>query len=252
MEGWARFHRQIFEWEWYTDPNTFRLFFHLVLMVNHTDNYWRGQLIKRGQKVTSYNKLSNQLDLSVQQIRTSIKKLESTHEITRTSTNKNTLITVVNYDIYQSEKKNSNKQSNKQSNNQITNEQQTNNNQITTNKNDKNDKNDNKKPKKKKDSLVSTKYTKEYEELYSIYPKNDGKSRGFKNYTTRLKEFTHEQLLNCVKAYKDNVKTKDKQYIKTISNFFGQDATFEDYINIKPKVKIDFSNDIIYEEVTYR
>lgn len=147
MQGWVKFHRRISQWEWYTDGNTFRVFFHLILMANHKPKKWRGVDIKRGQLVTSYRKLALALDLSTQQIRTALDKLEP-GEITRTATNKYTLINVENYDFYQDKEGESNKQSNRPA----TNEQQTNNNhsnkQITTNKNDKklknekNDKND--------------------------------------------------------------------------------------------------------------
>ena len=101
MQGWARYHRKIVDWEWYTDPNTFRLFFHLVLMANHEDAKWRGQEIKRGQHITSIHKLALALDLGDKQIRNALDKLKSTNEITTLGTNKNTVITVVNYSVYQ-------------------------------------------------------------------------------------------------------------------------------------------------------
>ena len=146
MQGWAKYHRQIINWEWYTDANTFRVFFHLVLIANHKDNKWRGIDVKRGQTITSYSKLGLALDLSVQQIRTALDKLEP-NEITRKTTNKYTLINIVNYSIYQDKKSEDNTHSNTQDNNQITNEQQSNNNQITTNKNEENE--DNEKNEKK-------------------------------------------------------------------------------------------------------
>ena len=101
MEGWARFHRKIEEWEWYTDSNTFRLFFHLVLKANHADGNWRGQEVKRGQHITSIGKLGDALDLSPKQIRLALDKLKNTGEIETLGTNRNTVITVVNYGFYQ-------------------------------------------------------------------------------------------------------------------------------------------------------
>ncbi len=134
MAGWVSFHRQIMKWEWYTDPNTFRLFFHLVLNANHEKGRWKGNDIERGQLITSSDKLAMQLELSRQQIRTALKKLESTNEITIKPTNKYTLVTVANYDFYQSEQG--------RATNNVTNEQPTNNHQITTNNNDNNKKNE--------------------------------------------------------------------------------------------------------------
>ena len=61
-----------------------------------------GQIIKRGQLITSQDKLAEELGLSRQQVRTALNKLEKTQEITKLSDNKGTLITVNNYDLYQS------------------------------------------------------------------------------------------------------------------------------------------------------
>ena len=127
MEGWICLYKKLINWEWYQDGNTCRLFIHLLLLANYEDKYWQGQLIKRGQLVTSLEHLSDDLGLSVQKIRTSIKKLKSTGEITSKATNKYTVITIERYEDYQSKEE-------KLTNN-ITNEQQTNNNQITTTNN---------------------------------------------------------------------------------------------------------------------
>ena len=80
-----------------------------------------GMGLKAGQFITSLNHLSEELGFSFQQIRTAIKKLESTGEITSKSTNKYTIITVVNWENFQSFED----ESNTESNNPITNEQQT-------------------------------------------------------------------------------------------------------------------------------
>lgn len=127
MEGWICLYKKLINWEWYQDGNTCRLFIHLLLLANYEDKYWQGQLIKRGQLVTSLEHLSDDLGLSVQQIRTSIKKLKSTGEITSKATNKYTLVTVERYEDYQSKEE--------KATNKITNEQQTNNKQITTTNN---------------------------------------------------------------------------------------------------------------------
>lgn len=144
MNGYVRIYRKIVDWEWYTDVNTKALFLHLILLANHDDKKWRGETVKRGELVTSYGNLASQTGLTFQQVRTCLKRLQSTNDITIKTTNKNTLIMVVKYDFYQSDEQTEIERINKQTNNQITNNQQSNNNQITTNKNDKNDKNDKK------------------------------------------------------------------------------------------------------------
>ena len=142
MEGWVKIHRKLLEWEWYRDNNVKIVFLHLLLVANHTEQKWRGLTIFRGQKLTSIEHLAKETNLSVMQVRTALKKLKSTNEITIETTNKNTLITIEKYNDYQLKEFENNKQNNKPYNNEITNEQQTNNKQITTNKNEKNIKND--------------------------------------------------------------------------------------------------------------
>lgn len=83
-----------------------------------------GETIPRGSFVTSLDSLAKELGLSVQEIRTALKHLISTGELTSKSTNKYRIITVVNYEMYQ--------QVNKQPNSPLTGNQQATNNQLTT------------------------------------------------------------------------------------------------------------------------
>ena len=95
-QGWIKFHRKFIKWEWYDDINTSRLFIHCLLRANHRNKKWRGIIIKKGQFITSLSKLSKETGLSLQQARTSISKLKSTHDLTHTPTSKYTLITLDN------------------------------------------------------------------------------------------------------------------------------------------------------------
>ncbi len=128
--GWIKLHRKLVQWEWYDDVNVRLLFFHCLLKSNYEDKNWKGQLIKRGSFITSIKNLSKEIGISEMKIRSAIKKLILTNEITIQTTNLNTMITVVCYDLYQSD--------NKQTNKPITNKQQTDNKRITTTKEVKN------------------------------------------------------------------------------------------------------------------
>lgn len=140
-QGWIKLHRSLLDWEWYDDANTFRLFLHLLLKANHKERAHRGALIKRGELVTGRIALSTELGLTEQQVRTSLNKLKLTNEITIKTTNKNSVITIVNYDLYQDVE--IEQPADKPTGNQrTTNEQPTDNQQITTNKNEKNIKNE--------------------------------------------------------------------------------------------------------------
>jgi len=131
--GWVKLHRQLLDWEWYSDINVCRLFTHCLLKANHKPKKWKGIIIESGSFVGSRDILSAETGLTIQQIRTAIIKLKSTGELTIKTNNRFTLFSITCWDNYQD--------SNQQDNQQITNKQPTDNQQITTNKNDKNDKN---------------------------------------------------------------------------------------------------------------
>ena len=137
MEGFVSLHRKMFNWGWYTHPTTSRLFIHLLLLANHTTKEWMGQTIQRGQLITGRKELAKQLKISEQSVRTSLKHLKSTNEITIKISNKFSLITVNNYDSYQI------------STNKLTNNQPATNQQLTTTNNDNNDNKKEKNIKKK-------------------------------------------------------------------------------------------------------
>lgn len=143
LNGWISLHRQMIEWEWYTDANTCRVFLHCLLKANHTEKTWRGIAIKRGQFLSSYDSIASELKLTRQKVRTSIGKLKVTNEITIVSNPQSTMFTVVQYDKYQTA---TGEATNDQPtiNQRITNKQPTDNQRVTTTNNDNNVNNDNK------------------------------------------------------------------------------------------------------------
>tara|TARA_R110000765_G_scaffold171343_2_gene276236 strand:- start:435 stop:1082 length:648 start_codon:yes stop_codon:yes gene_type:complete len=98
MIGFVKLSRDILQWEWYTQPTVSRVYFHLLLKANYEPKRWRGILVNRGQLITSLAHLSTDLDLSIQQIRTALDKLEKTNYITRKSHIRFTLLTLVAYE----------------------------------------------------------------------------------------------------------------------------------------------------------
>lgn len=99
--GFITIHRQILDWEWYRDINTFRLFVHLLLIANFTDGKFGGRTVKRGQVVTSLANLATQTSLSVHQVRVSLDHLLMTGEVTSEANSRYRVITIVKYDEYQ-------------------------------------------------------------------------------------------------------------------------------------------------------
>ena len=135
--GFIKIYRSMLDWEWWDDINTFRLFVTILMLANWKDKKWHGKKIKRGSLWTSLETLSDLSGLSVMQVRTSLKKLISTNEITSKVTNSGRLITVVNYARYQDYTESVTNEIT----NELTNEQQTDNKRITTTKEIKESKN---------------------------------------------------------------------------------------------------------------
>lgn len=110
MEGWISLYKKFVNWEWYQDTNVKSVFIHLLLLASYEDKKWQGRVVKRGQVIISSGNLASDLKLTRQQVRTALKKLQSTDEISVESTNKYLVITIEKYSDYQSALQNNNHQ----------------------------------------------------------------------------------------------------------------------------------------------
>lgn len=122
-QGFIFLHRRFLDWEWYGEPNMVALFIHILLSANYEPKRWKGIEVERGQFITSLQSLSDAIGVSVMKVRTCLKRLEETGEITAKTTNKYSIITICKYGSYQPQNSDTNKQ--------VTNKQQTDNKQIT-------------------------------------------------------------------------------------------------------------------------
>lgn len=134
LDGWVKNWRKIEDWGWYKTPHMAHLFQHLIRRANHAPKEWDGQVIERGQVVIGRAQLAKDTGVSERSIRTFIKRLKSTSEVTVKTTNKYSIITILNYSQYQGQ--DDSERPAKRPAKRPTNDQQT-----TTNKNDKNEKN---------------------------------------------------------------------------------------------------------------
>ena len=103
MQGFIKLHKQLKHWEWYKDANTMRVFIHCLINANFKDSNVIGTNVLRGQLLAGRELLAEELGLSISNVRTSLKKLQSTGEISITSNRRGTIITINNYDSYQVE-----------------------------------------------------------------------------------------------------------------------------------------------------
>ena len=101
MKGFIKIHRTLSSWQWYTEPNTFRVFIHLLLLATHKQSKWHDVELLPGQLITGRFKLSQDLKLTERVIRTALKRLKTTNEIAIKTTNKFSIITICNWATYQ-------------------------------------------------------------------------------------------------------------------------------------------------------
>ena len=133
-KGFIKIYRSLTKWQWYTEPNTMRLYLHLLLTVSIKDSYWQGILVKRGSRVSSIAKLAEEIGLTARQTRTSLQHLISTNDVTKQATPNYTVFTVVNYDRYQSNRQTESQTNDKRPTNKATNHESNERQQYKNNK----------------------------------------------------------------------------------------------------------------------
>lgn len=111
MDGntYIKLYRKFLDWEWYQDSNTKLVFIHLLILAEWKDVKRKGVELKRGQCLVTEASLSEDLGMSRQEIRTALRHLISTNEISKQATrvvtngktNSMTLITIEKYSTYQ-------------------------------------------------------------------------------------------------------------------------------------------------------
>lgn len=144
-EGWFKLHRELMKKPIWLEstPEQKVILITLLSMANHRGKEWewKGSSYKAepGQFVTSLESIKDKCGkgISLQNVRTALKRFEKYEFLTNESTKQNRLITIVNWGIYQARED----ESNKETNSELTDTSQTPNSHLTTNKNVKNDKN---------------------------------------------------------------------------------------------------------------
>lgn len=101
MDVWIKLHSKILNWEWYKDYKTKSLFIHCLLKANWQDGKYKGTKVPRGSFITGRKKLSQELGMSEQEVRTCLNKLKKSKNLTIKATNQFSIISINNYDLYQ-------------------------------------------------------------------------------------------------------------------------------------------------------
>lgn len=140
-DGWIKLHRELTKksiWQC-SKPEQKVVLITLLIMANHSKQDWEWQgkrfICGKGQFITSLDSIALRAGkgVSVQMVRTSLKRFKEYGFLTNESTKTGRLITIINWDTYQSAAE--------KSTNDLADDQQTANKQPTANKNEKNVKN---------------------------------------------------------------------------------------------------------------
>lgn len=187
--GWVKLHRDLANkaiWKCST-PEQKVILITLLLMANHDSNQWEWQgkkyTVQPGQFITSLSSIAENAGpgITIRNVRTALEKFEKYEFLTSKSTNKNRLITIVNWDFYQAKPK--------EVTNKLSSDRQADDKQPTTNKNEKNNKDI---------------YIDHFDAFYKAYPKKVGKAAAQKSFS---KLNVNESLLNKMLLAIENQKT---------------------------------------------
>lgn len=215
--GFIPLWRSITKWEWYEDKNTVAVYEYCLMRAQYKDTRVKGILVKKGSFITSRGNLAENTNLSVQNVRTALKNLVSTNDITIKTNKKGTVITVENYDYIM---KKSDELTNK-----LTKSQPSANQELTTNNKDNKDNND--------DVVCAgaptTDYSDDFLKFWNAYSKKRKKYQmdtfaywNEQNYTSQ----EVDQIIYGAKKYSEEMKDdKHMVYART----FLEDEKWKEY-----------------------
>ena len=229
-QGWVSVYRELLEKSIWLEstPEQKTILITLLLMANHAPKKWewRGESyeVQPGQFITSLDSIAKKAGkgVSIQNVRTALKRFEKLEFLTSESTNKNRLITIGRWEFFQSEEVRTNKLINRQ----LTSNQQTTNKQLTTNNNVNNDNNVN------KNTLSNQDLKERFDSIWKLYPNKKGKDKAFKAYCKAVKEkISDETIIDGIARFTKEIQIKqtEKRYIAHGSTWFSQKRWQDDY-----------------------
>ena len=140
IDGWIKLHRKLLNSSIFQNPNLLKFWIWCLLKATHCDHKTRVGLqeieLKEGQFIFGRNKAGVELGMNPSTIYKYLGVVEKDGLVCTNRNNKFTVVTIVNWSLYQTEEH----EKEQQSNSKVTTKEQ----QSNTNKNVKNDKNDKK------------------------------------------------------------------------------------------------------------
>lgn len=222
MDGWLKLYRSILDSAVFQDAEVLKVWIWLLCSVafEQHDTICYGKVIhlKPGQTATGRKKIAQCTDLNENKVYRALTVLKSLGNIEIKSTNKYSIITIVNWDKYQEEngKRTSIEQ---QTNSKTTAEEQQEDSKRTQHKNGKNGK-------KEKNIYICS----FFQSVWDEYPKKLGKNKVTKAAMEQLEEAGEATVMSAVRRYVEKIKRDgtDEKYIMHGSTFFN--GAWRDYV----------------------
>ena len=228
MDGWLKLYRSILDSAVFQDAEILKVWIWLLCNVafEQHDTICYGKVIslKPGQIATGRKKIAQCTELNETKVYRALTALKGLGNIEIKSTNKYSIITVVNWDKYQDEngKRTANEQ---QTNSKTTAEEQQDDSKRTQHKNGKNGKNE-------KEIYICP----FFERAWELFPNKKGKSDVSKKAMRELAEAGEPVIIAAVENYKAEIQRNgtEEKYIMYGSRFFN--GRWRDYVvNEKPE-----------------
>lgn len=100
--NYIKLNRSILKWRWWGTHNTTIVFIYCLLSAHwNSDDTYRDHIIPRGSLVRTLEEIAKDTNLTIQNVRTALKNLKKTQELTFIRVYRSLMITVVKYEEYQ-------------------------------------------------------------------------------------------------------------------------------------------------------
>lgn len=203
--GWIKLHRKALDSGLMQNQDLWMFWCWCLLKATHKPCKvmvgWQMVELQPGQFVFGRKKAAAELPLTEQTIRTCLKKLENLQNLTIKPTNKFSIITIINWDTYQS----TNQQDNQQNNQHVTSSQPAANH------------------KQECKEYKETIYTPSFLKFWEAYPKKTGKGEAFKAWEKiKPPKPSADEIIRSVQHHNQTEQWRNKQYIPNPATFLNQ------------------------------
>lgn len=203
------------------DPDYLAVWVYLLLKATHKEKQalFKGERVtlNPGQLITGRIRISEHFQISESKVQRILKTFENEQQIEQQVSNKNRLITIKKWNLYQC----SEQQNEQQVNNNCTTTEQ----QVNTNKNEKKEKNV-----RNNNTLCKAEALALFEELWERYPVKKGKGQVSLAARQRLLKVGREEMVRAIDRYKAELeKDSDWRKPQNGSTFFN--SGYVDYLD---------------------